>query len=117
MRIIWFIGGASTLGLAVLGIILPLLPTVPFLLLSAFCFANSSERAHDWLVNHPRLGPPIQDWRRSGSINPRAKRLATLCIGATFGISLLLGVGMKVLIIQAVVLSCVLLFIWTRPDH
>jgi uncharacterized protein len=116
LRILWMGLGATSLALGALGVVLPLLPTVPFLLLAAFCFARSSERVHDWLISHPVFGPPIHDWRANGAIGRRAKRLATLSIGAAFGISVALGVPAPVLGLQAAVLACVLLFIWTRPD-
>lgn len=116
MKILWTCAGLTALALGAIGILLPLLPTVPFLILAAFCFARSSERLHDWLLTHPTFGPPIEDWNQHGAIRPAAKRLATLSIAAAFGISLFLGVKTTVLIIQAVVLSLVLLFIWSRPS-
>ena len=116
MRAIWFIGGVIALGLALIGIPVPGLPTVPFLLLAAFCFARSSDRVHEWLITHPRLGPPISDWQSSGAIRPPAKVAATLAIAASFGISLWLALPLLGLIAQAAVLLCVLLFIWTRPN-
>jgi uncharacterized membrane protein YbaN (DUF454 family) len=116
MRPIWFIGGALSLILGILGIPLPGLPTVPFLLLAAFCFAKSSDRAHSWLVNHPRLGPPIADWNKNGAIRRPAKIAASICIAASFLISVFLGVPAKALILQAIVLCCVSTFIWTRPN-
>lgn len=116
MRILWLICGLLCVGLALVGVVLPLLPTVPFLLLAAFCFARSSERLHHWLVTHKTFGPMILDWQRSGAIRPSAKRAATLSIVVVFGISLVMGVKTTVLLIQAVVLSAVLFFIWTRPS-
>ncbi|MFY0595094.1 MAG: YbaN family protein [Cognatishimia sp.] len=116
MRYIWGTIGLIAVGLGLLGIILPLLPTVPFLLLAAFCFARSSERLHSWMMDHPTLGPPIQDWQDNGAISLKAKKLATLSVVAVFAISWVLDVKATVLIIQAVTLSCVMLFIWTRPD-
>lgn len=116
MRYIWATFGLIALSLGALGVILPLLPTVPFLLLAAFCFARGSERLHLWMIDHPTLGPPILDWRENGAINRKAKWLATASIVAVFGISWLMDVKMTVLVIQAVTLSCVMLFIWTRPD-
>jgi len=116
MRILWAMLGLICIALAVIGIVLPLLPTVPFLLLAAFFFARSSERLHNWLLSHPTFGPPIEDWQSRGAINPAAKRIATLSIALVFGISLALGLKTTVLVIQAVVLSCVLVFIWTRPN-
>lgn len=108
--------GLLCVSLAVVGIVLPLLPTVPFLILAAFFFAQSSERLHNWILEHNIFGPMISDWQSSGSIRPRAKKAATLSIAAVFGLSLILGAPTTVLIIQSVVLSCVLIFIWTRPN-
>ncbi|RLQ89409.1 DUF454 domain-containing protein [Notoacmeibacter ruber] len=115
MRWFWMAAGFTALILGLLGVALPLLPTVPFLLLAAFCFARSSPRLHNWLVNHPRFGPPIMDWHREGAISLRAKRLATLSIVAVFGLSVAMGLGVTLLAIQAITLACVLVFIWTRP--
>ena len=116
MRYIWATIGLIAVALGLLGVLLPLLPTVPFLLLAAFCFARSSERLHSWMLEHPTLGPPIQDWQQSGAISRRAKKLATFSVVVVFSLSWVLDVKTTVLIIQAVVLSCVMLFIWTRPD-
>lgn len=116
-RILWLGLGGLSLLLGAVGIFLPLLPTVPFLLLTAFCFAKGSDRLHDWLLEHPTFGPPILDWRDRGAIGRRAKVLATLSVAAAFGISLALQISGHVLIVQAVVLACVMVFIWSRPGH
>lgn len=97
------------------GIFLPLLPTVPLMILGAFCFGKSSPRLHRWLIEHPVHGPHIRDWQARGAIRPAAKRLATLSIALAFGVSVLLGVRPVILGIQALVLLAVLIFIWTRP--
>lgn len=116
MRIIWAALGLVSVGLGLIGIVLPLLPTVPFMLLAAFFFARSSERLHNWLLGHPTFGPPIEDWNARGAINPRVKRISTVSVVAVFALSLILGLKTSVLIIQAIVLSLVMLFIWTRPN-
>lgn len=116
VRALWMIGGFLALGLALIGIPLPLLPTVPFLLLAAFCFARSSERLHDWLLAHPRLGPPILSWRERGAIGRPAKMAAALTMVAAFGVAALAGVANYILGIQLAVLVCVGVFIWTRPE-
>ena len=116
MQYIWAILGLICVGLAMVGVVLPLLPTVPFLLLAAFFFARSSSRLHNWLITHPSFGPLIVDWQSSGAIRPGAKKAATVSIAAVFGLSLLLALPSHVLIIQAVVLSAVMIFIWTRPN-
>ncbi|MGP3696647.1 YbaN family protein [Rhodobacter sp. NSM] len=116
MRLLWLFAGLASVGFGVLGIFLPLLPTVPFLLLAAFCFARSSERLHGWLVTHPVLGPPIRDWERSGAISPRGKKMATLSMLAVFGLSVGMELRPTILAVQAAVLCASGLFIWTRPS-
>ena len=114
-RLFFLLLGCVAIVLAVAGIVLPLVPTTPFLLLAAFCFARSSPRLHDWLVTHPRLGPPIAHWREGGCIAPRTKAAAVATMLALLVISWIVGVGATVLAIQAAVLALVALFIVTRP--
>jgi uncharacterized membrane protein YbaN (DUF454 family) len=116
MRWLWALGGGLSLAVGFAGMFLPLVPTVPLLLLAAFCFARSSERLHSWLLSHPTFGPPIEDWNRNGAIGRRAKWLATASILAAFGLSVALGIRPIILGIQALTLTGVALFIWTRPD-
>ncbi|GGE55433.1 YbaN family protein [Actibacterium pelagium] len=116
MQIVWLLLGLLCVGLGLIGIALPLIPTAPFLLLAAFFFARSSENLHNWLITHPTFGPMILDWQERGAIRPSAKRAATLSVAVAFLLSLLLGVPTKILIVQALALIGVLIFIWTRPS-
>ena len=116
MRVLFITLGFCSLALGIVGVVLPLLPTTPFLLLSAFCFARSSERFHDWLLSHPYFGKVIKDWQDNGSISKKSKISAMIVILLTFLISVVLSVPQMILIIQAVILSLVSLFILTRPD-
>ncbi len=116
MQYLWAGLGLLCVALAMIGVALPLLPTVPFLLLAAFFFARSSSRLHTWLLTHRTFGPLIVDWQSSGAIRPAAKKAATLSIAAVFGLSVLISVPAHVLLIQAVTLGAVMLFIWTRPN-
>lgn len=116
MKLLWNAAGWTSFGLGAIGAFVPLLPTVPFMLLAAFCFARGSQRFHDWLMNHDRFGPAIRDWQAHGAISRRAKLYAGVAIAVTFAMSLIIGVPAHVLLIQAVVLSAVVLFIFTRPD-
>ena len=54
--------GWLSVAIGIAGIFLPLVPTVPLLLLAAWCFTRSSQRAHRWLFNHPKLGPVVRQW-------------------------------------------------------
>lgn len=117
MRILWIFLGLLCLAIGVVGIVVPLLPTVPLILLAAFCFARSSERLHSWLISHPRFGPMIDDWHSRGAISPRVKRISTISVLAVIGISIAMDLRLLILIIQAVTLGCVMIFIWTRPDY
>lgn len=116
IRLAWITLGIVSILLGAAGIFLPILPTVPFLILAAFAFSQSSERLHLWLVEHPRLGEPIREWNESGAIGRRAKIYATETILAAPVLTWALGFGGVVIAVQAAALAGVLTFIWTRPD-
>lgn len=116
MKPIWFAIGALSLALALLGAFLPLLPTVPFLLLAAFAFSKGSDGVHRWLLDHPRLGPPILDWRERGAISGRAKLLAILAMLASIGLSYFLGFDGRIVLLQTAILLVTAVFLLTRPS-
>lgn len=90
----WILFGCGWISMAagVVGIFLPLVPTVPFLLLAAACFARSSNRFHTWLVEHNHLGPLIRDYLKSGGIPLRVKGMAIGMVWISFPTSALLFV-------------------------
>lgn len=75
--------GGVMLMLGLIGIVTPLLPTVPFLIVAAWCFGKSSPRLEVWMLNHPRFGPSLRRWREQGAIPRRAKWMAVT--GMTIG--------------------------------
>ena len=116
MRGLWLALGGLFLGLGLLGVVLPVLPTTPFLLLAAGCFARSSPRLHHWLLHHPVFGPPIRNWEENGAISRPAKRLAVVSMAAVLVLSLWLGLSWKVLVPQALLIAVGCWFVLSRPD-
>jgi uncharacterized membrane protein YbaN (DUF454 family) len=104
VRVFWLVIGILTLALGGLGVVLPLLPTTPFVLVAAFAFANSSDTLHQWLLDHNIFGPLIANWQRYGAISRSAKVLSLLSMVAAF-----------VIAVQALVVGACSLFIISRP--
>ncbi|MDM4765916.1 YbaN family protein [Pelomonas sp. SE-A7] len=75
-RLLWLLAGFTALATGIVGIFVPLLPTTPFVLLAAFCFARGSTRCEAWILNHRRFGPMVHNWRERRAIPLRAKQLA-----------------------------------------
>jgi uncharacterized membrane protein YbaN (DUF454 family) len=114
---IYFTSGLISLLLGLIGVVLPLLPTTPFILLSAFCFSRSSERFHQKLLNHKRLGPMITDWEENGVISLPAKIFSTLAMYGLASYPLLFVLQNN--IIRMCIFACMLCvsaFIWSRPS-
>jgi uncharacterized membrane protein YbaN (DUF454 family) len=84
----WFFAVLAYLfvGLALLGLVVPGLPTTPFVLLAAWAASKGSRRVHDWLHEHPRLGPALADWREERAVSTRAKALAVGFLAASWAI-------------------------------
>jgi uncharacterized membrane protein YbaN (DUF454 family) len=89
---IYRISGFLFLAIAVLGIFLPLLPTTPFALLAAGCFARSSEKWHRWMQNNATFGPMITNWERERCVSCRVKLVAMLSMLLVGGYSVFFGV-------------------------
>ncbi len=115
-RMIYLILGWIAVALGAIGVLLPVLPTTPFILLAAFLFGKGSPRARAWLIEHAHFGPLIQDWERSGAIAPKYKAIACGMMGVTFAASWYFGVKPFVLVIQAVSLGGAAWFVLSRPN-
>ena len=115
-RTFWSFVGVAAVALAIAGVVLPLLPTTPFLLVAAWAFGKSSPRLHGWLLGHPRFGPLIHDWRRHGAIPRRAKYAALLLMAAALAGGWLAALPLWLLGVQAAVLLAVAAFLFSRPD-
>lgn len=115
IRIFWLLAGLTSLAIGAVGVVLPLLPTTPFLLVAAFAFARSSERLDRWLREHPSFGTLIDNWQRNGSIDRRSKRIALVVLVLTPVATWLLGAPLWIIGVQIVVVTGAAAFILTRP--
>ncbi len=115
-HLLWTLAGLVSLGLGLLGIPLPFLPTTPFILLAAFCFSKGSPRLRRWLTEHKRFGPAIAAWEANGAIPRKAKVMAGTLMLASLGISIFLGFSIVVVALQALCLACAAAYVMTRPD-
>jgi uncharacterized membrane protein YbaN (DUF454 family) len=91
VKILFISLGTLFLGLGFLGIALPLVPTTPFLLLAAACYARSSTRIYNWMLNHRLFGDFIRNYRSGSGIPLRAKIASLVVLWSTIGISLFLA--------------------------
>lgn len=108
--------GWLAVALGTLGVFLPLLPTTPFILLAAWCFARSSPRFHQWLLYRSWFGGYLRHWQQQYRAMPRgAKPRAIAMIVVTFAISLWLVKLTWVRIMLLVILACLLIFMWRIP--
>jgi len=108
--------GILSLISGIIGAFLPVLPTVPFLLLAAVGFSKSSGKLHNWLINHDIFSPPILNWQKNGAISKKVKLYASLSMLASIGITIFLAVPMVFILLQAAILVGVAVFIWSRPE-
>lgn len=117
MRRVYLALGLAFVAIGFVGAFLPVLPTTPFLILAAACFARSSPRLEGWLLAHPRFGPLLRAWREHGAIPSRAKLMALagtalgfllFWIGSKPGPALTIGVG--------VLMAAGLAYVFTRPS-
>ncbi len=117
MKTFWLILGWTTLALGMIGVFLPIMPTVPFLLVAVWAFAKSSPRLMMKILRHPTYGPPIRAWQRNGAISRTGKIASTVAMSASVGIALLLRLPPYVIMVQAVICGTVAVYILTRPDR
>ncbi|RJT26278.1 DUF454 family protein [Buttiauxella izardii] len=114
-RTILIIIGWLAVVLATLGVVLPLLPTTPFLLLAAWCFARSSPRFHHWLLYRSWFGSYIRHWQVHRALPPGAKPRALIFIVLTFAVSLYLVNILWVRLLLLMMMCALLFFMWRMP--
>lgn len=116
MRLLTLAAAWFFVAIGLIGVFLPILPTTPFLILAAALFARSSPRFEQWLLEHPRYGQPLIDWRREGAIAKRAKIASVSLMAVSFVMVWLIGppqIWLKITV--GLILACCAAFVLTRP--
>ena len=108
-------GGGLAFVLGMIGIVLPIMPTVPFLLLAAFCFSRSHPHLADRLYDHPHYGPAMRNWRDRRAISRKAKVGAVTAMSAGV-VFTAVTIGWPWVLVSAAVLVIAGSWIWTRNE-
>jgi uncharacterized membrane protein YbaN (DUF454 family) len=104
------------IALGLLGIFLPLLPTVPFLLAAAWAAGRGWPALEHWLLAHPRYGPTIRQWREQGAVPRRAKWAATGMMTLSSAVLLATDVPVAVKVVAPLLMAAVAIWLWRRPE-
>ncbi len=116
-RAVFLLIGVAGILLAIAGLLLPLVPATPFVLLAAWAFSHSSKTMHRWILNLPFFGPALREWETRGAIRLRVKLFATaILIGMSVYPRGFLDFAIWMKAIAGVVVIAVLAFVWTRPS-
>ncbi|MGM1051084.1 MAG: YbaN family protein [Pseudomonadota bacterium] len=115
-RIAWIGLAYGCVGLGTVGLVVPLLPTTPFLLVAAWAAPKGSPQLARWLHEHPRLGPTLIAWREERAVPRRAKRLALMLLLISWLMLWLGGASPLALALTAALFIGVAAFLLTRPD-
>ncbi|MCC7249071.1 MAG: YbaN family protein [Lysobacter sp.] len=112
----WWLLAYASLGLGIVGIVIPGLPTVPFVLLSAFAAARGSQRLHAWLLGHRRFGSMIRDWQEQGAVSRKSKWLATITMAFCAVVMFLTAPKFWMAASGTAIMTIVALWLWRRPE-
>ncbi len=115
-RWLWWLLAYASLALGVIGVVVPGLPTVPFVLLSAFAAARGSQRLHARLLADRRFGPMIRDWQAQGAVSRRAKGLATTMMSACAVVMFLTAPKLWMAATGTAIMVVVAMWLWLRPE-
>jgi len=117
LRAILVTVGTVSLAIGMLGIVVPVLPTTPFLLLAAACYARASDRLYAWLIGRPSVGPIITEWRTSRSLPPGVRARALAVVALSFGVSIILVDALAIKAVLAVAGLVVGVFLYRIPTR
>ncbi len=112
----YMLGGWGFLGIGILGIFLPILPTTPFLLLSSYCFVRSSPRCHRWLMKHRIFGRYVRDWDEKRGVRRGVKTTAfAMMIGVTIATTAFAELPLWALGVLYALVATGMVVVWRLP--
>lgn len=118
VRALYVAAGFVFFAIGLLGVVLPVLPATPFMLLAAACFARGSERFYKWLLANKTFGPLIREWREHRSIPYRTKVIAIVLMSATLAASIVFFVKSPYLQLALTALGVLLAgWLWMVPSR
>ena len=118
MRLVYIVCGLICLALAFIGVFLPLLPTIPLVILAAFCFSKGSAKLHRWLLSQPLFGPVLEDWQNHHVIRFHIKCVATSLIALSMSYPVFFGpFPLWSRIALVAIMASVLRYIWSFPSE
>jgi uncharacterized protein len=112
----WRALALACVGLGLIGVVVPGLPTVPFLLLAAWAASRGWPALERWLLEHPKHGPTVRQWRERGAVPRRAKWLSSSMMVASAAIMWAIGVPVWALALAVVTMTAVAVWLWRRPE-
>jgi uncharacterized membrane protein YbaN (DUF454 family) len=115
-RLLLLIGGHLSVILGIIGAVLPVVPSTPFMILAAYCYSKSSPKLHQKILNLPHIGSHVRDWEDHGLISVKAKVLSIILLGImiSFSIYFLKVTWLKIML--AVIALAISTFIFSRPS-
>ena len=115
-KLLWRVLALVFLALGVLGVVLPILPTVPFLLVAAWAAGRGWPALEQWLLEHPRYGVYIRQWRQGGAVPRRAKWVATVMMACSAAVLLFTPAPTAVKVGVPLLMAMVAIWLWKRPE-
>lgn len=116
ITLLWRALALASLALGLLGVFLPGLPTVPFLLVAAWAGSHGWTALERWLLEHPRYGADIRRWRERGAVPRRAKWASSAMMVLSVAVMVLLGVPLWALVSAPLLMGAVAWWLWLQPE-